>query len=263
MTDKPEEKSSVPDPDLRETKDGSHTLYSHRFNQHYHNPNGAVAESKHNFFETNGLLDDLPGRDRANILEVGFGTGLNLLLLADYWLQLKSRPAVHFCSLEGFPVDPHTASKFNYSQFLEHRKPAEKVTELFCGLEKGFNTTDFFPDFRVTLFYGLFEEFEYPHFKADYIFHDPFSPAVNESLWTAETFTKLKQMSSREVLLTTYSAASKAKGAMAYAGWNIARAPGALGKREMTVAALDPDRLEPFKRADEQRLSRRYEQDDF
>ena len=70
---------NVKNPELKQTKDGSHTLYSHRFSQHYHNPNGAVAESRHNFFEVNGLSDALKNGHEIIILEVGFGTGLNLL----------------------------------------------------------------------------------------------------------------------------------------------------------------------------------------
>ncbi len=42
---------------LVETRDGSHTVYSPQFDQHYHNPNGAVAESRYVFFKQNGLSE--------------------------------------------------------------------------------------------------------------------------------------------------------------------------------------------------------------
>jgi len=47
------------------------------------------------------------------------------------------------------------------------------------------------------------------------------------------------------------------------AGWKISRAPGALGKREMTLASLDEKNLDGFKRVNEQRLIERYHQGDF
>lgn len=60
------------------TKDGSSTLYSDVFEQYYHNPNGAVSESRHVFFETPGLVDQLQMADaQLSIFEMGFGTGLN------------------------------------------------------------------------------------------------------------------------------------------------------------------------------------------
>ncbi|NBC64748.1 MAG: hypothetical protein GVY07_03655, partial [Bacteroidetes bacterium] len=46
-------------PIIKKTGDGSTSLYSPAFDQLYHNPNGAVAESRHVFFETNGLVKAL------------------------------------------------------------------------------------------------------------------------------------------------------------------------------------------------------------
>src|SRR5699024_12444280 len=88
---------------LVETRDGSHTIYSSRFDQHYHNPNGAIAESKYVFFEQTGLIDALKEKDEITILEVGFGTGLNLMLLYDYCLQTDSKSRINYFSVEGFP----------------------------------------------------------------------------------------------------------------------------------------------------------------
>jgi tRNA U34 5-methylaminomethyl-2-thiouridine-forming methyltransferase MnmC len=74
---------------------------------------------------------------------------------------------------------------------------------------------------------------------------------------------RLKKYSNPNAMLTTYCAASRARGAMAWAGWHVARAPGALGKREMTIASLNPDGLKEFKRVNEERLAKRYVRDDF
>jgi hypothetical protein len=50
---------------------------------------------------------------------------------------------------------------------------------------------------------------------------------------------------------------------MAWAGWFIARVPGTLGKREMTLASLNPDLLQPYRRVNEKRLAERYELGEF
>lgn len=259
------EKSSkdLKKPDLKTTRDGSHTLFSHRFNQHYHNPNGAVAESKHNFFETNGLYDALKTQSKLTILEVGFGTGLNLLLLMDALTEFNSKAQVRYYTIEAFPIDAETAAEFNFAEHIANPNLADKVVPIFSRIREGINRFEISEKINVTVFNGFFKDFPLQELNADFIFHDAFSPDVNEELWSGETFKKLRSLSSPDVILTTYSSASKAKGAMAWAGWKIAKAQGALGKREMTVAALNGNRLNGLERVNEERLAKRYEQGDF
>lgn len=256
--------SNDPDnPRLATTKDGSHTLYSNRFDQHYHNPNGAVTESKHNFFEVNGLYDALRKREDLTILEVGFGTGLNLLLLLDALQNLDKDIKVHYYTIEAFPISQKTAATFNYGEHLSNPDVADCLSSIFGRLDKGLNHFELNNGVELTVFHGLFKDFPVDTLSANYIFHDAFSPEVNQELWTGDTFKKLKSLSARDVILTTYSSASAAKGAMAWAGWKLAKTRGALGKREMTVAALDEQQLKGMERVNEERLRERYEQGDF
>lgn len=254
---------STNNPKIKITGDGSHTLYSPQFGQHYHNPNGAVAESKHNFFQVNGLYDVLKQETEITILEIGFGTGLNLLLLADYLLQnhLETRIAYH--SIEAYPVDAKTAASFNFGQHLHHPALADRLPGIFGALSPGDNTFGIRPDIKAHIFCGLFDDFENNTLQADFIFHDAFSPDVNPNLWTAATFKKIKSLSTPNAILSTYSSASKAKGAMAAAGWHLASARGALGKREMTVASPNAEQLENFDSVNTEKFARRYNQGDF
>jgi tRNA U34 5-methylaminomethyl-2-thiouridine-forming methyltransferase MnmC len=64
---------------LIETSDGSHTIYVPELDEHYHSIHGAVQESSFIFIR-NGF--DVSEADPVNILEIGFGTGLNALLTA-------------------------------------------------------------------------------------------------------------------------------------------------------------------------------------
>ncbi len=119
------------------------------------------------------------------------------------------------------------------------------------------------PKITLHLFHGLFDQFQPDNLQADYIFHDAFSPDVNPELWTGNTFIKLSNFSSEDTILTTYCAASKAQGAMAWAGWKVAKTQGALGKREMIIASTSQQPLEKFKRINEEHYARRYEDGDF
>jgi len=246
------------------TRDGSHTVYSSHFDQKYHNPNGAIAESRYVFFEQTGLLGTLENENKITILEIGFGTGLNLMLLLDYYLNLGSNAQIAYYSIEGFPLSAAMAKELNYEEYLDHPESAQKVTQLFASLTEGMNDFNFLDGkIDLHLFNGLFSDLPQLSISANYIFHDAFSPDVNPDLWTGEVFKKNRSLSAPDAILATYCAASKARGAMAWAGWHIARAKGALGKREMSLASPDPDRLGDLKPVNNERYTRRYEENDF
>lgn len=252
-------------PTIHRSKDGSSTLYSEEFEQFYHNPNGAASESLHVFFETPGLFRFLEKVDSLTILEVGFGTGLNLLLLLDYLKTNHISIPVDFYSIEAFPINKATAESLDFSGHLENDAINYLLPDIFEQLKPGMNHLKPTDDINLNLhvFVGDFGSFQPGNLGTDFIFHDPFSPEVNEELWTSETFKKLKSCSKSSVILATYCAASKARGAMCVAGWYVARTQGALGKREMTVASLNADNLKSFKRVNEERLANRYRTGDF
>lgn len=250
-------------PKLVETRDGSHTVYSSRFDQHFHNPNGAIAESRYVFFEQTGLLDELANRDQITILEVGFGTGLNLLLLMDYCLNLNSSAQIIFYSIEGFPLKSKLTEQLNYQEYLDHPQLIEHLSVIFGDLSSGMNEFYLTKNVSLHLFNGMFSDFNPQQLKANYIFHDAFSPDVNPDLWSGKVFKKLKKLSTDDAILSTYSAASKAQGALAWAGWKVAKAQGALGKREMILASPGEEPLRGYKRVNEERYARRYDEGDF
>lgn len=250
---------------LHQTKDGSSTLFSSQFEQYYHNPNGAASESLYVFFEKSGLNDFLDQANSLTILEVGFGTGLNFLLLLDTLKEKKLDIPVSFYSIEAFPIHPDTALDIDFTKHLSNPELNKLLPNIFSGLTEGMNVIKPFEnlDIKLHLYVGTFEEFTDDNLEIDFIFHDPFSPEVNEELWTDQTFRKLSGFSKPETILATYCAASKARGAMCVAGWFVARTRGALGKREMTIASLSEEKLVDHKRVNEKRLAQRYSKGDF
>ncbi|MEL7161589.1 MAG: hypothetical protein AAFN92_12595, partial [Bacteroidota bacterium] len=63
------------------TADGSHSVRSKRFAVDYHSTHGAIQESEHVFLRA-GLEPLLAtGPEEIMLLEMGFGTGLNALLV--------------------------------------------------------------------------------------------------------------------------------------------------------------------------------------
>lgn len=251
------------------TKDGSHTLFSKEAGQFYHNPNGAVDESKHVFFDHGGVYKSLDENQPIHIFEMGLGTGLNLLLLDDALAAYPNHTApVSFTSVEAFPISAETAESLNYGQFLTHPVRMEALVELFAALVPGLNEVTWPGRIQVRVWVGDWmhvgvERVDTLDDPYTHLFHDPFSIEASPELWSEETFARLRAMAAPDALLATYGAASKARAMMAAGGWFVARAPGALGKREMTLAAPTETRLAGYRRVDEERLIRRLRNGEF
>jgi len=61
---------------LFETQDGSHSLFSEQFGVSYHSKYGAIQETQHVFINAALQLKAVSQKE-INILDIGFGTGLN------------------------------------------------------------------------------------------------------------------------------------------------------------------------------------------
>jgi tRNA U34 5-methylaminomethyl-2-thiouridine-forming methyltransferase MnmC len=210
--------------DIFTTDDGSHTLFNKHIGEHYHSTFGAIQESSHIFIH--GALDGFREKhSHINILEIGFGTGLNALLTL-VWAD-KNDQQIQYHGLEAFPISIETARSLNYFEklrvnqdlFLKLHQTADmpfKISNNFT-LEKQINTL---------------EKAVFPTEKYDIIYFDAFSPEMQPELWKAEIFSKLFNSLKKGGVLTTYSCKGIVKRAMKAAGFQIEKLPGPPGKRE-------------------------------
>ena len=85
------------------TGDGSHTIIIPEMNVSYHSKHGAIQESMHVFIEAGFryLINQSPIQP-INIFEMGFGTGLNVLLTAIE--AMKQRTKVYHAAVENDPL---------------------------------------------------------------------------------------------------------------------------------------------------------------
>jgi tRNA U34 5-methylaminomethyl-2-thiouridine-forming methyltransferase MnmC len=244
-------------------------LYSEEAGQFYHNPNGAVEESRHVFFDIGGVMTALKAGKPVHVFETGFGTGLNLLLLDDAVSASPHHSApVSFSSIEAYPISEETARSLNYGRFLTDPDRMEALAAGFAALEPGWNEVAWPSRILVRVWVGDGGDGRWSVARATspyytHFFHDPFSIEASPALWSEATFARLRSMAAADARLSTYAAASKARAAMAAAGWCVARAPGALGKREMTLASPTPEALEGYARVDEARLVARLRRGEF
>ena len=92
------------------TRDGSNTIFVPEFDETYHSKHGAIQESLH-VFVSSGLKFKTELND-INVLEVGFGTGLNALLTFIH--SEETNKNIKYTSLEAFPLKWNLVSKLNY-----------------------------------------------------------------------------------------------------------------------------------------------------
>ena len=211
--------------ELQETKTGEYTLYVPSMDETYHSRNGAISESRHVFLQEG--LYRMEGNTQ--VLEVGFGTGLNAFLAAMYTKEKKTK--IYFHTLEPFQVPFDLVEKIGYGQLLGDE-------ELFSKLHAAEWETNVKISENFTL-HKTTQKLEYVRLennKYDCIFFDAFAPKKQPELWSSEIFRKLYQATKPGGVLTTYSAAGQLKRDLIAAGYTIENPPGANGKREMTVA---------------------------
>jgi tRNA U34 5-methylaminomethyl-2-thiouridine-forming methyltransferase MnmC len=216
---------------IRETADGSHTLFDATTGESFHSINGAITESMHVFIHA-GLLPVIANKTKIDILEVGFGTGLNALLT---YLYKPKETEVHYHAVEAFPLDLHLAQTLNYPQLINKAS----ATEFFNWLHE-------FPWLQKQAYEGHFallkQQVDLIQFKAlpesyDLIYFDAFSPAVQAELWSIDIFTMLYHSLKAGGVLTTYSAKGSVKQALREAGFSLERLDGPPGKRHMLRAS--------------------------
>jgi tRNA U34 5-methylaminomethyl-2-thiouridine-forming methyltransferase MnmC len=211
------------------TADGSHTIHIPEMGVTYHSNHGAIAESLHVYIDAglNYLLENQKF-PVLNILEMGFGTGLNALLSLQ-WGKQNSIP-IHYTSIETDPLNQEEYTALNYGSFLNMSHELLALHDAEWNLAIKINEHFSLEKQRIDL-----REFESPK-KFHCVFFDAFSPVEQPELWTTEIFKKLYTMLVPGAILVTYCSKSAVRTAMQEAGFRVTKIPGPRGKREMVRA---------------------------
>lgn len=203
------------------TADGSMTLYIPELDETFHSTKGAVTESRHVYIDS-GLRHRAAMSDRSvNVLEVGFGTGLNCALS----VMAVSNP-VTYISLELHPLPPSTgATLYGDCPYIAEigDAPWEVPVEIA-------------PCFILIKRCADLLSASLPA-DIDVVYFDAFSPDKQPELWTEDLFRRLYDAMAPGGVLVTYCAKGEVRRRMTRAGFKVERIPGPPGgKREMLRA---------------------------
>ncbi|SNR31790.1 tRNA U34 5-methylaminomethyl-2-thiouridine-forming methyltransferase MnmC [Maribacter sedimenticola] len=210
------------------TADGSKTIQIKEWNEQYHSKHGAIQEAYHVFIHS-GL--HLFKNCNLNILEIGFGTGLNALItLIEAEHQNLS---IDYTGVEAYPVSKEEIGQLNYLKELNAMSFTKMFNEMHASpweelipISPKFNLKKQQKDFK-----DIKDIAQY-----DLVYFDAFGARVQPELWTVDIFEIMFKAIKQGGYLVTYAAKGSVRRAMLEVGFLVERLPGPPGKREMLRA---------------------------
>ncbi len=224
--------------EVKTTSDGSKTLYISELNESYHSHHGALNEAKHVFIK-NGM--NLINTCEINILELGFGTGLNLFVTFDEFLENGKHDknhVIHYFTIEKYPVSKSELDELKYFALFEN----EKIKDIYLKSHAAeWNTSvEIYPNFFLKKikadFFDLKNE-DLP--EIDLVYFDCFGARVQPDLWENPLFEMVAGKMKKGGLLTTYSSKGSVRRILKELGFSVEKKAGPPGKREMINAVLE------------------------
>ncbi|GAB2983083.1 tRNA (5-methylaminomethyl-2-thiouridine)(34)-methyltransferase MnmD [Mucilaginibacter puniceus] len=215
------------------TADGSNTIYSPQVGENYHSRHGALQESLHVFVNAGlNYFLDTNSLKQVSVLEVGFGTGLNFLLSADFCTLHKIK--LNYTGIEAYPLTPQIIAQTGYDQYVPS-SIWESFTEQYPLTLK--NTVAFNPFCTLKVEDCTLLDFNSNH-KYDVIYFDAFAVAHQPEMWNQEAINHTINFLKPGGVFVTYAITGNLKRMLKSIGLTVQKIPGAAGKREMLRAIL-------------------------
>jgi tRNA U34 5-methylaminomethyl-2-thiouridine-forming methyltransferase MnmC len=165
-----------------------------------------------------------------DILEMGFGTGLNAFLTLINILGTGKK--VQYTGIELYPIEESLLRSLNYSsQYPEDKgRYFEKIHR--CPWNTKSKITNNFSIEKIQ------EDIANLNVRDQYdlVYFDAFSPEVQSNLWTTEIFHKIFTSMRTGGILTTYSSKGQVRRNLKEVGFQVEKLPGPPGKRDITRA---------------------------
>lgn len=212
---------------IEQTPDGSLTVKDLETGSTYHSKHGARTESEHVFIDAGLMMKLQTNPTKLSVLEMGFGTGLNVFLTAQ---MVRGREIeVVYEALEAFPLEEQIWSEVVKNEPLN--------PELFHSIHQASwgGRNKLTSNFTLTKHLIRVQDFR-TKTRFDLIYYDAFEPDVQPELWEKEIFEMLFEITAKQGVLVTYCAKGQVRRNLQAAGYVVERIPGPPFKREMLRA---------------------------
>jgi len=213
------------------TADGSNTIFNSEVGENYHSKHGALQESRHVFLKS-GLEHFLSinPTNNVSVLEVGFGTGLNFLLSADYCIAQNIK--LYYTGIEAYPVPKSMMAQTGYDEYI-----SPEVWEQFIALYPASlqHPVELNKNCKLQIANCKLQDFA-SNRQYDVIYFDAFAAAYQPEMWDEAAITHTLQFLKSGGVFVTYAITGNLKRIIKSLGLKVEKAPGAPGKREMLRA---------------------------
>lgn len=220
--------------EIKTTEDGSKTLFINELNEGYHSHHGALQEAEHVFIK-NGINNI--NNYEINILELGFGTGLNTLVTINNHLNNDKNHKINYFTIEKYPVTSDEIAELSYVKHFNFENSEEIYRKIHSVSWN--ETHQILPNFSLTKFECDFfnlENLDLP--SIDLVYYDCFGARVQPDLWEMPLFEMVKNKMQVGGLLTTYSSKGSVRRILKELNFDVKKIEGPKGKREMINAVL-------------------------
>lgn len=212
--------------EIQITSDGSTTIHLPDWDENYHSKHGAIQEAKHVFIKNGLALFD--NQSTVDILEIGFGTGLNAFIT--YLESKNNQKIINYAGVEAYPVSAEEVSAMNYAKELNAIDDFSVFQTMHsCAWEENRKLSDIFNLTKRKQFFETIDD----QSAFDLIYFDAFGYRVQPELWSVEVFSKMYSALRPNGILVTYAARGVVKRNMIEAGFTVEKLEGPPGKREM------------------------------
>ena len=212
------------------THDGSHSLLNEQLNETYHSVHGALQESRYVFIQQGlDFLYENSAKPSINILEIGFGTGLNALLSLQR--SIVDNLVIHYTTLEAFPIEDDTWPKLNYADSAESKTLFEKLHRANWN-----QPVEIAPGFHLQKLHTTLQQVALEPNHFDLIYFDAFAPNKQPEMWELPMLQKVAEAMKSNGVFVTYCAKGQLKRDLQNLSLKVESLQGPPGKREMVRA---------------------------
>jgi tRNA 5-methylaminomethyl-2-thiouridine biosynthesis bifunctional protein len=218
---------------------------STEFGDVYFSSTNGLEESRYVFLQHNQLAQRWQSlsSNTFNIIETGFGTGLNFLAAWELWQQnAPANSQLHFISIEKYPLTKQQLSQAlahwpELKSFADqlianypHSIPGQHRIELNAG---NVCLSLIFEDIEIAL-----ADLQHNNIKCDAWFLDGFSPSKNPAMWSLQTLKYITALSKLNTSFATFTAVGRIRRDLQQLGFEVIKSKGYGIKRDMLSGVL-------------------------
>ena len=206
-----------------------------------------LSEKRAVFLTGCGLPEAWAGRDRFSVGELGFGTGLNFLVLWDLWRRHQpfDQARLDYLTFEGALIAPADAARI-HAAWPELADLSAQLRANWPDRARGVQRIHLAHNVTLTIAIGdIAETLPQARGSIEAWFLDGFAPSKNAGMWSAGTLGEVARLSAANACAATYTVAGEVRRNLEAAGFSLAKMPGHGRKKERLEARLTAVRGPP------------------